>query len=137
MIHLFDTSGALAILLGEPGEERVKAILMDLDNVVGISTLTLFEVETAVFHRTGSRQAAAQAVAAIRQIVMKIVPVSEAIVDLARELRHLATARVATVDVLIAATAAHRNATLVHRDPHFLSLPAGRPVQERLSDKNK
>ena len=42
-------------------------------------------------------------------------------------LRHEATARVATADCLIA--------VLVHRDPHFASLPDGRPAQEVLPDK--
>jgi predicted nucleic acid-binding protein len=51
-------------------------------------------------------------------------------------LRHKATARVATVDALITATAAYRGAILVHRDPHFAALPVGRPMQETLPDKD-
>ena len=135
MTHLFDTSAALAMLLAESGGERVAAILDDPVNVVGISALTLFEVDTAVLHRTGSQEVADRMVAELRQGVAEVVPVSESMVDLARQLRHEATARVATVDALIAATAAYRGAILVHRDPHFAALPVGRPMQEMLPGK--
>lgn len=68
-------------------------------------------------------------------MVDHVEPVGEPIVSMAIQLRHAATARVATVDVLIAATAAQHEAILVHRDPHFAALPAGRLVQEVLPDK--
>lgn len=135
MTHLLDTSAALAALLNEPGGERVKAILRDPANFVGISALTLFEIDTTIFHRTGSREAVEVALAQIRQAVAEVVPVTEEVVQLARELRHAATARIATVDVTIAATAAHHGAILVHRDPHFASLPPGKPAQETLPVK--
>lgn len=135
MTHLLGTSVALAALLDEPGGERVKEILRDPANVVGISALTLLEVDTAVFHRTGSQAAADIAVVQIRQAVAEIVPVTEATVDLARALRHAASAHIATVDATIAATAAYHGVVLVHRDPHFTPLPAGKPAQETLSEK--
>ena len=135
MTHLFDTSAALAMLLAETGGERVAAILDDPRNVVGISTLTLFEIDTAVVHQSGSQEVADRMVAELRQGVAEVVPVSEAIADLARKLRRAATARVATVDALIAATAAHHEAILVHRDAHFAALPVGRPMQETLPNK--
>lgn len=124
------------MLLGEPGGERVATILDEPANVVGISALTLFEVDTAVLHRTGSQEVADRMVADIRQSVAAVVPVTEEVVQFARELRRAATARIATVDVTIAATAAHHGAILVHRDPHFASLPAGRPEQEALPEKS-
>ena len=136
MTHVLDTSAALTVLLRENGEDRVKAILADPAYVVGISTLTLFEIETSVFYRTGSREAALRAVEGIRNAVAEIVPVDVTIVDLARALRHEASARIATVDILIAATAVARGSILVHRDPHFTSLPEGRPEQDVLPDKD-
>ncbi|AIE84417.1 type II toxin-antitoxin system VapC family toxin [Fimbriimonas ginsengisoli] len=135
MTHLLDTSGALAALLNEAGAERVKAILLDAKNSVGISALTLFEIDTAVFHQTGSREAADRAVQGIQEAVAEVIPFTESIVHLARDLRHAATARIATVDTLIAATAVDRRAVLVHRDPHFATLPADRPAQEMLPSK--
>ena len=135
MTHLFDTSASLAGAFGEPGVERVRALLDDPNMSVGVSVLTLFETYTRVLHRTGSVQVAREAAMDLRQIVSEVVPLTEAMVDLAMDLRQAATARIATVDCLIATTAAHCGATLVHRDPHFAALPAGRPAQETLPDK--
>jgi hypothetical protein len=39
------------------------------------------------------------------------------------------------MDTLIAATASSRAATLVHRDPHFTSIPASMLKQEMLPPK--
>ena len=65
----------------------------------------------------------------------EVIPVDEAVLDLAFELRRTATARLALADCLIAATAAHHRAILVHRDSHFAALPEGRPKQETLPSK--
>lgn len=136
MTHLLDTSGMLTLLFDERGADRVSEIIDDPATVVGISVLTLFEVMTAAFHRFGSAGSAGQVVAECVASVDRIVPVTEAVVRLAMELRQAGDARIATVDTLIAATAAHHGAILVHRDPHFAALPSGRPAQERLPDKN-
>ena len=135
MTHLLDSSAALAGGFAEPGMERVRSLLNDPDATVGISVLTLFETYTRVLQRAGSHEIARRAVADLRAIVREIVPVGEAIVDLALDLRRSASARIATVDCLIAASAAFHGAILVHRDAHFISLPAGRPAQEILPDK--
>ena len=117
MTHLLDSSASLAGGFGEPGVERVRALLNDPDAAVGVSVLTLFETYTRVLHLAGSHAAAREAVAGLRKIVNEVVPLNEEIVDLAIELRHAATARIATVDCLIAATAVYGGAVLVHRDP--------------------
>ena len=65
-------------------------------------------------------------------LVSELIPVSLPIVLKSIELRRAATARLPHVDALIAATAAHRNAVLVHRDPHFSAIPAPWLKQERL-----
>ena len=115
--------------------ERVRALLEDPKATVAVSVLTLYEVWTTTLHRTGSPSRADDAVADLRAAVSAVIPLTEDILDLALVLRRAASARIATVDLLIAATAAARGAVLVHRDPHFAALPAGRPAQERLPDK--
>lgn len=50
-------------------------------------------------------------------------------------LRNSATAHVAAMDVLIAATASLANATPVHRDPHFAANPVNLLKQEVLPTK--
>lgn len=133
--HLLDTSAALAGALGEPGMERVRALLEDPDAVVGVSVLTLFEDWTTFLHRTHSGSRADEAVADLRQVVSEVASVDEAVLNLAFDLRRTATARIALADCLIAATAVRRGAVLVHRDPHFAALPYGKPMQETLPDK--
>ena len=98
MTHLLDTSAALAQALDEPGADRMDALLGDPSAVVGVSVLTLFEVWTTYLHRTGSGARADEAVTVLRQAVVEVVPVDEAVLDLAFELRRTATARVALAD---------------------------------------
>ena len=134
--HVLDTSAALTGALGERGAERVRALIGDSQATVAVSVLTLYEIYTVMLHRTGSDQAATEAVAELRGSVAEVLPITEAVLATALDLRHAATARIATVDATIAATAAHHGATLVHRDPHFSSLPPGKPTQETLPDKS-
>jgi len=51
------------------------------------------------------------------------------------ELRRAATGRLPTIDSLIAAAAAKHDAVLVHRDPHFKSVPGHLLKQELLPEK--
>ena len=57
------------------------------------------------------------------------------VVDVTEEVRASATAHVAAMDVLIAASASLNNATLVHRDPHFAAIPTNLLNQEVLPAK--
>lgn len=70
-----------------------------------------------------------------RVLLHEVVAVDEAVRGAAIHLRTSATAHVAAMDTLIAATAALKNATLVHRDPHFLALPSPVLAQEVLAAK--
>jgi predicted nucleic acid-binding protein len=60
--------------------------------------------------------------ASYRPVFERLFIVDEAVVLRAIALREAASARLPTIDALIAATAAHHSATLVHRDPHFLAI---------------
>lgn len=133
--HLLDTSAALAGTLYEQGGERVRSLIGDPQAVVGVSVLTLYEAYTVVLHRTGSDELATEAVRSLRSAVAEVLPVTEAVLAAALDLRRASTARIALADLLIAASAAAQGATLVHRDPHFAALPVGRPTQETLPDK--
>lgn len=135
MTHVLDSSAILADIFGEPGANRVNELMNDPNVIASVSVLTLFETYTTVLHRTGSDALARQAVATLKAALSELAPISEAIVELAMDLRNAATSRIATVDCLIAATAVQHGAILVHRDPHFAALPAGKPTQEVLPDK--
>lgn len=135
MTHLLDTSALLAHYLAEPGAERVQALFEDAAVVAGTSILSLYEFELRL-HQLGVDEATRTAeLNRYRALLNEVVDVDEAVRKDAIRLRISATARVAAMDVLIAATASLKNATLVHRDPHFAAIPASLLKQEVLPAK--
>ena len=135
MTHLLDTSALLAHYLAEPGAERVQALFEEAAVVTGTSILALYEFELRL-HQLGV-DAATRTVELNRYRVLlnEVVDLDEAVRSEAIRLRTNATAHVAAVDVLIAATASLKNATLVHRDPHFAAIPTNLLKQEILPAK--
>lgn len=125
--HVLDTSAWLAHLFREPGYQQVSELLLEPGNRVAVSVLSLVEVHARLRHLAIERRYG-EVVAEYRDLFAQFLPVDEAIALLAVSLREAATARVPAIDTLIAATAAHHTATLVHRDPHFGAL-AGEQVQ--------
>ena len=103
--------------------------------MAGASILSLYEFELRL-HQLGV-DAATRTIelGRYRTLLNEVVDVDEAVRSEAIRLRTSATAHVAAMDVLIAATASLRNATLVHRDPHFAAIPASLLKQEVLPAK--
>ena len=135
MTHLLDTSAVLAHYLAEPGAARVQSLFEDDAVVAGASILSLYEFELRL-HQLGVDTATrATELNRYRALLNEVVDVDEAVRGEAIRLRTGATAHVAAMDVLIAATASLRNATLVHRDPHFAAIPAPLLKQEVLPAK--
>ena len=135
MTHLSDTSALLAHYPAEPGAARVQALFEDAAVVTGVSILALYEFELRL-HQLGM-DAATRAIELnrYRSLMNEVVAVEEAVRREAIHLRTSATAHVAAMDVLIAATASLRAATLVHRAPHFAGIPANLLKQEVLPAK--
>lgn len=119
--HILDTSAWLAHLFREPGSEVVSTLLLDTSARVGVTALSIVEVHARI-RAQGIEHRFLEVVEEYRGLFAQIVPVDEAVALRAVALRQAATARVPAIDVLIAATAAHHNAILVHRDAHFLSI---------------
>lgn len=136
MTHLFDTSATPAQYFDENGASRIDALLKNPNVISGVSILALYEVYTTILHRSSSDEVATQAVETIREAVSEVLPVTEAVLVTALDLRRASSARIALADILMAATAVRAGAVLVHRDPHFAALPAGRPAQEALPKKH-
>jgi len=135
MTHLLDTSALLAHYLAEPGAARVQALFEDDTVVAGTSILALFEFELRL-HQLGVAAATrAGELSRYRALLNVVVDVDEAVRSEAIRLRIGATAHVAAMDILIAAAASLRGATLVHRDPHFAAIPANLLKQEVLPAK--
>ncbi len=135
MTHLLDTSALLAHYLAEPGADRVQELFEDEMVVPGASILSLYEFELRL-HQLGADAATrATELDRYRALLDEVVDVNEAVRSEAIHLRTSATDHVAAMDVLIAATASHRSATLVHRDPHFVAIPANLLKQDVLPAK--
>lgn len=113
----------------------ISRLISDPDVVLGISTLTIYELSTRLRQSGIDAQTIQETVRTYAGTVDFVVPVTDEIAAKGAELRAIASNRIAAVDVLIAATAANAGAVLVHRDPHFASLPSGSPVQVVLPDK--
>ena len=126
--HVLDTSAWLAHLFQEPGYKQVSELLLEPDNRIGVSVLSLIEVYGRMRHLNIHKRFE-NVVAQYRDVFAQIIPVSEAIALRAVALREAAAARVPAIDTLIAATAAHHSAALIHRDPHLAALPGEAVVQ--------
>jgi predicted nucleic acid-binding protein len=135
MTHLLDTSALLAHYLAEPGAGRVQELFEDDAVVVGTSILALFEFELRLHQLGVDALTRSSELNRYRALLNEVVDVAEAVRTEAVRLRTGATAHVAAMDVLIAATASLRHATLVHRDPHFAALPVDLLKQEVLPPK--
>ena len=135
MTHLLDTSALLAHYLGEPGADRIQSLFEDATAIVGTSILAMYEFDLRL-HLLGidatSRMTELNRYGAL---LSEIVNVDEAVRSEAVSLRVSASARVSAMDTLIAATASSHRAVLVHRDPHFSAISAGRLKQELLPSK--
>ena len=135
MTHLLDASALLAHYLAEPGAARVQALFEDDAVVAGASILSLYEFELRL-HQLGVHAASRAAeLNRYRALLSEVVDVNKAVRSEAIRLRTSATTHVAAMDVLIAATASLKNATLVHRDPHFVAIPGSLLKQEILPAK--
>ena len=135
MTQLLDTSVILAHQLAEPGFDQVQALFDDEANILGICVLTLLELDCRL-RDLGMNETAREAeVSKYKFLFDEIVPVTETICAGAVRLKFAATARLPSIDALIAASAKQFGATLVHRDPHFLRIPTVLLSQELIAQK--
>lgn len=121
MTHLLDTSAVLAYYFEEDGADRVQALLADTKNPPSICCVT----ELEFWARLKSLGAESHFGSDWPEIsnLLTIFSLDIQIVGRAVEIRRACSDRLPTVDSLIAATASFHNTVLVHRDPHFESIP--------------
>jgi predicted nucleic acid-binding protein len=128
---LLDTSAVLAFFFGEPGATRVREVLSDPSKTVVMSVLTAGEFWSRL-RAEGAEDCFDADWRRLTEVVPDVLPVALPIALTAIALRRAATARLPYVDALIAATAAQHDAVLLHRDPHFASIPPQWLRQETL-----
>jgi predicted nucleic acid-binding protein len=132
--YLLDSSALLAYYFGEPAGRRVRLLLSDDRADIRLSVITMAEFWSRL-RAEGLVQIFEEEWRKISTLMSGIEPVTLAVVQRSLDLRAKATARLPQIDALIAATAAFHGAVLVHRDPHFLSIPEGLLQQEFLPDR--
>jgi predicted nucleic acid-binding protein len=132
--HLLDSSAFFAFFFDEPGRQRVEELLREPAVEAGLSVLTSVELWTRL-KAEGRDEAFEQEWEDHLPLFEQIISVDFSLCLKAIELRRAATARLPTIDSLIAAAAAQQNAVLVHRDPHFKSIPGHLLKQELLPAK--
>ena len=130
-----NSNDSFAGYIGVPGAEQVQTLFEDETAAPGTSILALFEFELRLHQLGMDGTTRAAELNRYRALMDEVVDVNEAVRNEAIRLRTVATAHVAAVDVLIAATASLQSATLVHRDPHFAAIPLNLLNQEVLPPK--
>jgi predicted nucleic acid-binding protein len=132
--HLLDSSAFFAFFFDEPGRQRVEELLHEPAVEMGLSALTSVEL-WARLRAEGRDMVFEQEWEDYLPLFERIVSVDLSLCLKAIELRRAATSRPPTIDSLIAAAAAKHDAVLVHRDPHFKSIPGHLLKQEILPEK--
>ena len=125
MVYLLDTSALLAHLFEEPGWEKVDGFLRDHPREVGISAMTWMEFHVRIHACAPNIEEAKEVLAIYDEVLGNAIPFSLEIAKAALELKLKASnQRLPNSDAIIAATAYVQGAILVHRDPHFGSIPS-------------
>lgn len=136
MTHLLDTSAWIAHAFGEPGGDRVGGLFQDPRATIGLSVLSVLELWGRL-KREGHESAFRRDWPAYRTLFDELAAADLPVSLKAIELRRAATTRLPAIDALIAATAVVHGAILVHRDPHFETIPGRLLRQERLPDSGR
>lgn len=131
MTYLLDTSAWLAHIFDETGAEEVEVLFDDPEKNVVISAISILEVYTFFRHRDRVADFA-EMLEFYRLLLSHIYPADESVILRAIALRQTSTRRLPALDSIIAATAAHHNAVLVHRDGHFAAVAAADLRQQPL-----
>ena len=121
--YLLDTSALLAHLQEEPGYELVERLLDEHPGEVFISAINWLEFHVRLKELIPDAKARAETLSIYDELLADALPVTREVARAAFDLREQLTARIPNADALIAATAQLATATLVHRDPHFSTIP--------------
>jgi predicted nucleic acid-binding protein len=124
MRYLLDTSALLAHHRQEVGAETVQGLLEDESVEIFLASVTLAEFARRLHDLGATPKEVTADLAAYESLADAVLPVDAEVARLAYTLCRATPERLPLVDALIAATAAHAKATLVHRDAHLRALPA-------------
>ncbi len=131
--YLLDTSALLAHSRGEAGCGHVQRLFDDGDAELLVASVSLTEFARRLRELGATIVEALQTLTDYQQVLDEVVSVDGPVALIAFEVGCETPRRLPLVDALIAAAARQRQARLVHRDPHFASIPAHVLEQVELS----
>lgn len=124
MSFVLDTSALLAHHRDEEGADRVQSLFEDSDIQLFIASVTLTEFGRRMSELGADPKEIQRVLADYKHLLDGVAPIDEDIAMKSLALSMQAGKRIPLVDSLIAAVAWQKQATLLHRDPHFETIPA-------------
>lgn len=121
--HVFDTSAILAHYFHEPGAELVNELLADNSVEVGIPATELLELKRQLTRTLPDSAEVQRAFHLYADELIATIPVTREIVTRALLLIEKTGDRISPLEAILAATAQHEGAILVHRTTPLSVLP--------------
>ncbi len=121
--HVFDTSAILAHYFHEPGAELVNELLADNSVEVGIPAIELLELKRQLTRTLPDSTEAQRAFHLYADELITTIPVTREIVTRALLLIEKTGDPLSPMEAILAATAQHEGAILVHRTVPLVGLP--------------
>ncbi len=123
MTHLLDTSAILAHYLDEPGADEVNSLLAKGAGAVALAAPSWVELDMRLRELVSEEKARNHAFLQYTTSLTTLLPVNAESCLAAIRFRNAAPARLPLADALIAGVADAAGLILVHRDPHFDTIP--------------
>ena len=124
MTHLLDTSAILAHYLDEPDADEVESLLAQGTNVVALAAPSWVELHTQLRKLVPEVEIRENAFFQYTVSLTTLLPVDAESARAAIRLRNSASGRLPLAEALIAGVADAAGLILVHRDPHFDTIPS-------------
>ena len=122
--YLLDTSAILTYLNAEEGHDKIQALFSDPASMVLLTAPVLLELNNALKRKGIAELERHRIVTLYATRLAEVLPVDLKAVLAAIAIRDASPTRLPAMDALIAGCAAAHGAVLVHRDPHFDTVPA-------------
>lgn len=123
MTHLLDTSALLAHFLDEPGADEVESLLAQGPGVVALAAPSWVEFDTRLRELVPGTAVREHVFLQYTDSLTTFLPVDAESSLAAIRFRNAAAGRLPLADALIAGVAEAAGLILVHRDPHFDTIP--------------
>lgn len=123
MTHLLDTSAILAHYLDEPGADEVESLLAQGPGVAALAAPSWVELDTRLRELVPDVKERENVFLHYTVSLTSLLPVDAESSLVAIRLRNTAPGRLPLADALIAGVAEAAGLILVHRDPHFDTIP--------------